>query len=509
MSTIEMITVIGSVLAIIGGLFTAIIWLLRNHSHLDRLKKKEEDSQKDIARLKEDLETAHKQLKELQSTDSKTGSRLQIAFPQIFRGGDPVQELRSSMEAVRKFSTEKFNAIQNTSRQKDQTIEKLSERNDKLEEHLRVEEKNLNSLKEELTEKENRLGELTARIEKVAKLDSRLWLQPVDLNSVQFRLLSQRKRPIISVVNFKGGVGKTTITANLAATWGQLGKKVLMIDLDYQRSLSLMFVPSEKRSKLHNQKRCLQHYLSKNEHSASSLDQCIESLSSPARNCSIIINSDPSSSTNLFDGLEDIESNLLVNWLLPRPSNDIRLLLRKGLHEGLTDNGILKDFDYVLLDCPPRLTTACINALAASDMILIPVILDELSAPSIDHLLKSLKRLRPTLLSNIQMIGIVSNKVKFLSENLIQAHQTIWDKLPAGKTKIWGDEVVVFDSKIPISHEIAKIGSSLDDVDDPILELAIKFKPIREAFSTLASELDSHIEKVKKHESIHPTAISS
>src|SRR5436189_92731 len=123
MSTIEIITVIGSVLAIIGGLLTAIIWLLRNHSHLDRLKKKEEDSQKDMDRLKEDLKTAHKQVKEIQSTDSKTISRLQTTFPQIFKGGNLVQELGTILEETKQFFKERSQRILEIRRQREKRIE--------------------------------------------------------------------------------------------------------------------------------------------------------------------------------------------------------------------------------------------------------------------------------------------------------------------------------------------------------------------------------------------------
>ena len=67
----------------------------------------------------------------------------------------------------------------------------------------------------------------------------------------------------------------------------------------------------------------------------------------------------------------------MAEWIIKRESmRDIRLFLREGLH----GTGIESHFDYVLLDCPPRITASTINALAASDFVLVPVVLDEVSA---------------------------------------------------------------------------------------------------------------------------------
>ena len=61
-----------------------------------------------------------------------------------------------------------------------------------------------------------------------------------------FRPLSQRRTPILSFVNLKGGVGKTTISANLAVALGEEGWRVLVVDLDYQSSLSqILLCPAE------------------------------------------------------------------------------------------------------------------------------------------------------------------------------------------------------------------------------------------------------------------------
>lgn len=63
----------------------------------------------------------------------------------------------------------------------------------------------------------------------------------------------QRHKPIIMVANLKGGVGKTTLTANLAAFFSERGKRVLLIDCDYQGSLSNMLLSADGVRRFHQE----------------------------------------------------------------------------------------------------------------------------------------------------------------------------------------------------------------------------------------------------------------
>jgi cellulose biosynthesis protein BcsQ len=64
--------------------------------------------------------------------------------------------------------------------------------------------------------------------------------------------------------------------------------------------------------------------------------------------------------------LEDAEMRLMAEWMFRTEASDIRLFLREALHDV---NLQARGFDYVLIDCPPRLSTACVNALAACDLL--------------------------------------------------------------------------------------------------------------------------------------------
>jgi cellulose biosynthesis protein BcsQ len=82
------------------------------------------------------------------------------------------------------------------------------------------------------------------------------------------------------------------------------------------------------------------------------------------------------------------ELNLTMQWLLRLGKRDTRFLLRKALHQKRVTNR----FDIVLLDCPPLFNTCCVNALAASDYLLIPVLPSRKAAERVPLLLERLQR---------------------------------------------------------------------------------------------------------------------
>ena len=96
------------------------------------------------------------------------------------------------------------------------------------------------------TERNNKLrrnaAKLSANLENIKVSNGRIWEVPVTGNASPFRSLSQRRTPILSLLNLKGGVGKTTITANLAVAMFQQGWRVLVVDLDHQGTLSQLLL---------------------------------------------------------------------------------------------------------------------------------------------------------------------------------------------------------------------------------------------------------------------------
>lgn len=193
---------------------------------------------------------------------------------------------------------------------------------------------------------------------------------------------------IVSVINYKGGVGKTTLTANIAAELAHRGKKVLMIDLDPQASLTFSFIsPEDWKDKYAASKTIKEwfRYKTKNFNDLiiepSQIQQWIadrgvlELISSHLD----LINVDLELATQLGGAnMQQSKQNFLK----------VHRLLLKGIDQ-LEKN----KYDIILIDCPPNFNIVTKNSIVASDFILIPAKPDYLSTMGIDYLIKSVKQL--------------------------------------------------------------------------------------------------------------------
>ena len=347
--------------------------------------------------------------------------------------------------------------------------------------------------------------ELTDRIDQILSQEERVWERPV--TGTPFRPLSARQVPIIAILNLKGGVGKTTITANLAGTMAQQGKKVLVIDADYQRNLSTLLVPDKDRTLLHLQKRTLQHFLAGSEHNLDFLLHTAFRVPSVS-DYEIITNSDPvrpqsGTPAPAYDGtsLEDVEMRLMAGWMFRREGPDVRLFLREALHAlELKEAG----YRYVLIDCPPRITTACINALAACDFFLLPVLLDATSARAVPNLFRTLRRLRSDkVFPHLRCLGVLANAVKIVGEKLVRQQAGTWEELSTNDPRAWGSSTYLFETMVPHSPRFAAVAGSVFGQDGGP-GLALGDSRIQEVFTELLHEVEARI----KHESKQPATVS-
>src|SRR5262245_53221718 len=184
-------------------------------------------------------------------------------------------------------------------------------------------------------------------LKKAMKLEGKVWERKVLQGVPRFRPLAERHAAIISILNLKGGVGKTTVTAHLGAALSAKGYKVLLMDLDLQGSLSSLFMNESALKQLSDEGRLLQHFLmgAAEQRQVHLLEYCV-----PIRDgkSAIIPNA---------DSMAYAELNLTMQWLLKLGKRDTRFLLRKALQQ----NRVTKQFDVVLLDCPPLFNTCCVN----------------------------------------------------------------------------------------------------------------------------------------------------
>ncbi len=185
---------------------------------------------------------------------------------------------------------------------------------------------------------------------------------------------------IISLVNQKGGVGKTTTSINLAASLGLLGKKVLLVDLDPQGNTTTGVG------------------IEKGDLNASIYEALIGEVK-PINSVkkSKFKNLDVIPSTITLAGVE-IE---LIEKTKENPNFSKGSQLKRVLYE-LRDN-----YDYILIDCPPSLGILTINALTASDSVLIPVQCEYFALEGIMQLLNTITQARKSLNPTLEIEGVV------------------------------------------------------------------------------------------------------
>lgn len=200
---------------------------------------------------------------------------------------------------------------------------------------------------------------------------------------------------VISVMNYKGGVGKTTVTANLAAELAYRGKKILLMDMDAQASLTFSFIsPDFWDSDLKDSKTIKNWFdsISEPEKGSVSLSQLI--IPTPKIDGYI---SESGGHVHLISShLGLINVDLELATLLGGANMDQSKKNYIKIHGKLRSeiqNVAEGHYDAVLIDCPPNFNIVTKNALIASDQILVPAKPDYLSTLGIDYLIRSTNQL--------------------------------------------------------------------------------------------------------------------
>jgi chromosome partitioning protein len=178
---------------------------------------------------------------------------------------------------------------------------------------------------------------------------------------------------VIAVTNQKGGVGKTTTSVNLSVALSALNKRVLLIDLDPQGN--------------------------------STIGLGVRLSESDKTICDVLLQQ---------SGISDV-ARVLENGLSLLPASqfltvaEVRMLNISHKEQVLKAAlQVVKDqYDYVLIDCPPSLNILTLNAMVASNSVLIPVQCEYYALEGLASLLSTIRRVRTTVNSNLAIEGVV------------------------------------------------------------------------------------------------------
>jgi chromosome partitioning protein len=186
-------------------------------------------------------------------------------------------------------------------------------------------------------------------------------------------------KKIISVINQKGGVGKTTTVINLAAGLTMKEKKVLVIDLDPQGNATTgLGLSNTENSEL-------------TVYSVLNGNKKISDVIQPTR----------------FENLNLVTSNVDLSGLEVETAGDSRraFKLKDELGSILNDSGAL--YDYILIDCPPSLSLLTVMALVASDELVVPLQTEFFALEGLTQLMKTIDRIKSNLNPSLDMRGIL------------------------------------------------------------------------------------------------------
>ena len=267
------------------------------------------------------------------------------------------------------------------------------------------------------------------------------------------------KATVMAVVNQKGGTGKTTTCENLGIGLAREGKRVLLIDTDPQGSLTIALGHSRP-----------------------------DDLPVPLTDLMAKVMQDQPLSPKEGilqheEGVELVPANITLSGLEVSLVNAMsRETVLKQYLETVKDR-----YDFILLDCMPSLGMLTVNALAASDQVLIPVQANYLSAKGLEQLLQTVNKVKRQINPKLRIEGILLTMVDYRTNFAKEISTLIRDT--------YGGRLKVYDADIPRSVRAAEISAEGVSIfkHDPGGKVA-------EAYQSLTKEVMVNAEKRRKHQ---------
>lgn len=263
---------------------------------------------------------------------------------------------------------------------------------------------------------------------------------------------------ILALANQKGGVGKTTTAINLGTALAAIGERVLIVDLDPQGNASTgLGIDRRNRN-------CSTYDVLIGE---ANLREAVVPTAVPRLHIA--------SSTMDLSGLE-----------LELGSTPGRAFRLRDAIAALNNNGSpeSEDYTYVLIDCPPSLNLLTVNAMAASDAILVPLQCEFFALEGLSQLLQTVEQVRTTLNPNLSIHGIVLT--------MFDARNNLSNQVVADVRQFMGSKV--YDTMIPRNVRISEAPS----YGKPVLVYDLKCVG-SEAYLKLATEVIQRERELRTH----------
>jgi len=246
---------------------------------------------------------------------------------------------------------------------------------------------------------------------------------------------------IVAFSNQKGGVGKTTTCVNVAGYLAQMGKRVLLLDIDPQGNASSS-VGIEKESKF-----------------STIYDVIVDD-----KDITEIILPTKFENLHVIPANEDL-SGAVVELV---QMNNREKVLKKAL------NKIKDNYDYICVDCPPSLDLITVNVLTACDSVLIPIQCEYFALEGLSQLMYTIKLVKKHLNENIDVEGVVLT----MKDNRSNLGQQVAQDI----SKYFGKKV--YNTIIPRNVRLAEAPSFGEPINvyDPKCSGAIAYKALTEEF---------------------------
>ncbi|ABE61004.1 chromosome segregation ATPase [Nitrobacter hamburgensis X14] len=252
---------------------------------------------------------------------------------------------------------------------------------------------------------------------------------------------------IISLANQKGGVGKTTTAINLGTALAAIGERVLIVDLDPQGNASTGLG------------------IDRRDRNVSTYDVLIGEA--PLRDAVV-----PTAVPRLHIAASTMDLSGLELELGTTKDRAFRLRdAIAALNGNAADHS---DYTYVLIDCPPSLNLLTVNAMAASDAILVPLQCEFFALEGLSQLLQTVEQVRSTLNPNLSIHGIVLT--------MFDSRNNLSNQVVADVRQFMGSKV--YDTMIPRNVRISEAPS----YGKPVLVYDLKCSG-SEAYLKLATEV--------------------